>query len=454
MTSLADELDLDPAFDDGKFSNFGGGGPVSYDEEDSRDGSIDTTPPRGSRRGRGRRVGRRGRGIGSAYASDEEGELEPLTLGGPSEGFSLADELEGGDKISDQEKEKSSAGEFDGNDEGNVADVEHLERADVLGDETKARKDQEYYLVSSETLNDSLRLTDSFLKKLKVASVGKNAEAIDLPLPSSKSRSGHFVMETPSNDALTLEERAGKVLKQMQDYSSVREDQIRELQDCDRMLRRAFDEGGDWINALANVDDVESGDNEEGNSTADGDIDLSFISSMTSPKRPSIVDVDTTGNRRFLLEEEKELDARHSFARLPLSPISVNDRQYRDTAPIPINESFKSSSVCQQLSSLQGSTSDLVLSLTSIHEQSQVARVSLNDAARRIRSIKTVLTNWNAEMQAVEESQAHISLWESARGSEARPDDIQEWTRNHMDKFARILHDADIRAKELLSPHS
>lgn len=100
---------------------------------------------------------------------------------------------------------------------------------------------------------------------------------------------------------------------------------------------------------------------------------------------------------------------------------------------------------------LQYYTSDLVSSLGSIHEQSQVAQASMTDAARRIKSIKTVLNNWNVEVEVAERSHSYISTWELAEGDN-RPRDIREWTKNHMEKFQRILSDADMKARELLSP--
>jgi hypothetical protein len=77
----------------------------------------------------------------------------------------------------------------------------------------------------------------------------------------------------------------------------------------------------------------------------------------------------------------------------------------------------------------------------------------MSDAARRIKSIKTVLTNWSSELQSVEESEVYISAWEAGHaGTVSIPDDIQEWTQSHLDKFQRILNEADAKARELLSP--
>ena len=141
-----------------------------------------------------------------------------------------------------------------------------------------------------------------------------------------------------------------------------------------------------------------------------------------------------------------------SYGRSALSPISINEQRSQDASKGSTTTTFKPT-VYQQLVLLQQSTTDLVHSLGSIHEQSQVARASMNDAARRIKSIKTVLTNWSAELQAVELSQSWITSWESGSvEAGGRPKDIQEWTKSHLDKFQRVLNDADIRARELLSP--
>jgi hypothetical protein len=267
MTSLADELDLDPAFD-ANFGNMGEGAPLTLgDEEEIGYECIDEVNTR--RGGRSRR-GKSGRGRGRAHASDEDEaeDREHLVLGGANEGFSLADELGGGGGGPTQGIETSLADEFEGDGGEYVVDDNFLKK-EQRNDETKARKDQEHYLVSSEILNDSLRMTEDFLAKLKKTSAASHAS-----MSTSLSSSSILVSGAGSDDTSKLEGGAGKVLRQLQDYSRAREDQIRELQDCDRLLRRAFEEGGDWINALADVDDFES---EDGKSTTEASYDLACI---------------------------------------------------------------------------------------------------------------------------------------------------------------------------------
>jgi hypothetical protein len=162
------------------------------------------------------------------------------------------------------------------------------------------------------------------------------------------------------------------------------------------------------------------------------------------------------GEDDAMLDEDEgahSIESSASFTRLPLSSLTLNEQHTHHLGGIQWSDASKAT-ICQELASLQHYTMDLVASLGSIHEQSQVARASMNDSARRIKTIKTVLSNWNAEIEAAEQSQSHILSWESSEGAESgsRPRDVREWTNTHLDKFQRILNDASVRARELLSP--
>jgi hypothetical protein len=440
MTSLADELDFDPAFDDAHLGNHNGTS-LSYEDEQEGNSSLDQSPVR-SRGGRGARRGRqRAR---NSYSSDEQ-EHRGLPQQSLGEGFSLADELGGGSDQPGTFKGTTLAEAANDHEEA-IPERSTYNNVGIMNEETKARKDREYYLTSSESLNMSLRATQSFLEKLKqTSSIPGGLAEHGRSMPSSGSSSN--LLGSGLDDTSTLEGRAGQMLKQMREYSNVREDQIRELQECDRVLRRALEEGGDWISALANVDDLENDTSTDEPTTADDT--LAFISDSHT-RRPSALHTNGSIEDATMMEEDEGVlsaDPSASFTRVPLSNVAMNGQQHR-----PWSDT-SGPTICQGLASLQHSTLDLVSSLGSIHEQSQVARASMNDAARRIKTIKTVLTNWNEEIEAAERSRSHILTWESTGiESGSKPRDIRDWTDNHMEKFQRVLNDASIRAAELLSP--
>lgn len=453
MASLADELDLDPAFHDASLGIHGGTS-VSFDDREGQESStsLDQSPirKRGGRGGRGGRRGARG-----SYSSDGSEQYGPPQAG-LGEGYSLADELGGGSEQPTITNILYLAGGVVGGSE--YGDEEQLINGGSIDEETKARRDREYYLTSSESLNASLRTTEGFLEKLKLASLAPGIAEKGRLLPSAGSASSLFGPGVPSDDTSSLEGKAGNVLKQMREHSSTREEQIRELQECDRMLRRALEDGGDWISALANVDDLENDSIDDIKAEDDA---LAFISRTPVSKRSDRRHLrrDISGSMReddAVLDEDdgsRSIESSASFTRLPLSNLTLNEQHAHHCGEVERYEE-PNVTICQELASLQHHTMDLVVSLGSIHEQSQVARAPMTDAARRIKTIKTVLSNWSAEIEAAEQSQSHILSWESLEGADSgtRPRDIREWTSNQMDKFERILNDASEKARELLSP--
>ncbi len=62
---------------------------------------------------------------------------------------------------------------------------------------------------------------------------------------------------------------------------------------------------------------------------------------------------------------------------------------------------------------LHTTTSDLLTSLTSLHEHTQITKSSTADAARKLKSLKTLISQWKAEQESVERSEALIASFEA-----------------------------------------
>lgn len=389
MASLADELSLDPDFDDTNADQDRRGVPMSFEEELEVALTPGSSPKANRRRKQSARANRGRRG------SSESAEGGVHSRGGmQAEGFSLADELGSSSSFVPQVGRKVShkASYSNGvisNDEDNESSFDSIDQS------AQERKNQEHYLASTEILDDSLRHTEDFLIDLQYACTGGAAVARGQSLPSAASQSTINGGDYAIAEMGSLEERAASLLKQMREQTSKREEQIRELQECDRILNRAFDEGGDWLVALAHVDD------------------WSDRHSQNEAKDPNAVSNSSMPNG-----------------------YSTNDKTF-------------STSLADHVNLLQHSTVDLVAALGSIHEQGQVAQASMNDAARRIRTIKTVLGTWSTEVKKTEQSRAHITAWESQ--SDHSQQSTREWTRGQMEKVEWILEDAEVKARQLLS---
>lgn len=452
MTTLADELDLDPAFNDLSMSQGqrGVGMPMSmdmegdeYDDDDDDDddrrgsSSISSSPARTRKR---QPFARRGRAAGRGNVSSDEEEDNNRTSLKNEAGFSLADELGG---------HRSRTNGFSLADEVNESNDEDLRQPmsnDSIDDESRTRKDQEHYLISSEILGDSIRQTDAFLNKLrKVADTGTNTA--NTTLPSSTSSNSITSGAAGIDDTASIEKTAAGIVRQLRDHTHLREGQVRELQEYDRILRRAFEEGGEYLIALAETEETSENSGaeftilpEERDPLGVTAAAAASINRRNHPRDDSIMSDDGDDSAMTAVSPSQ------TFADLSLADIPRDDIAAKGKVPTTF----------QNLIGLQQSTSDLIVSLGAIHEHSQIAHASMGDAQRRIRNIRTVLTNWQQEIRSIEQSQLRIASWESGNMSndaaQKRPNDIREWTQGHLDKFQRTLDEAHNRAQELLKP--
>ncbi|PWN36064.1 uncharacterized protein FA14DRAFT_160957 [Meira miltonrushii] len=443
MTTLADELDLDPAFNDLSMSQGqrGVGMPMSMDmEEEEEDGyddrassSVESSPARTRRRAPFARRGRAA-AMGGNVSSDEEDNRASLNN---DAGFSLADELGGHRQRTNGVSLADEVNDSNSNDE----DPRHPTSTDSIDDEARARKDQEHYLVSSEILGDSIRQTDAFLHKLrKVADTGTTTA--NTTLPSSTSSNSITSGVAGIDDTASIEKTAAGIVRQLRDHTQLREGQVRELQEYDRILRRAFEEGGEYLIALAESEEISENPGAE----------VTILPEERDPLGVTAAAAASINRRNHPRDDSIMSDDGDDSALTAVSPsqtfadLSLAD----DTAKGRVPTTF------QNLIGLQQSTSDLIVSLGAIHEHSQIAHASMGDAQRRIRNIRTVLTNWQQEIRSIEQSQSWIASWESGNlsndAAHKRPDDIREWTQGHLDKFQRTLDEAHNRAQELLKP--
>lgn len=447
MTSLADELELDPAFNDLNLSQGrrGLGMPMSIDMEEDEDhhhrasSSVESSPVQNRRRAP---FARRGRAAAMGNVSSDEEDYGPLAK--TEAGFSLADEL----KVHGARSNGVSLAD-EGNDQDfNFGNIRQPFSNDTIDDEGRARKDQEHYLISSEIMGDSIRRTDAFLNKLrKIADTGTNSQGItSSTLPTSNSSNSILGGAPGIDDTASIEKTAAGIVRQLRNHTQLREGQVRELQEYDRILRRAFEERGDYLIALADSEEI----------SEDSEAEITISPEERDPLGVMAAAAASLDRRDHPQEGSTFSDEGDDSTSLAFSP----SQTFADTslADLPRDQTAKGKATTsfQDLIGLQQSTSDLIVSLGAIHEHSQIAHASMGDAQRRIRNIRTVLTNWQEEIRSIEQSQSWIASWESGNltdeAVQKRPDNIREWTQGQLDKFQRTLDEAHDRAQELLKP--
>ncbi|PWN91369.1 hypothetical protein FA10DRAFT_65697 [Acaromyces ingoldii] len=433
---MADDLDLDPAFDDVGGGMSGHALSMSMaDEQMSDQEEVVST----------RRGGRSRRGAGARQQASEELSEAPLQEHlQDQEGFSLADELAGGadprqtagDSLGDElnglseQLGSSSSAAF-------AEDTEDRERLV----EAKARRDQEHYLVASESLAESVRATEVFLSKLSnisnISASTSSTTTTRAVATATNRRQSETNASAPQEDTSGLEQSAATIVKQLREHTAQREMQVRELREAERVFARGLAEGGDWLNAMGSVDEDWASSETPSVTRYDS---LSFL----TPLPTATVDHSRGTGERLQSVAEDEAGEEHE------GPMSPRDLHVTGDGETPGPKAPAS----QQMKHLQQCTSSLISSLGMLHEHSQVARAEMGDAARRLRSLKTVLVQWRTEVEDVERSRSLIAAWEgqTAEGEFKRPDDIKQWTKQQMERFEKVLTDAETRAKELLQP--
>lgn len=410
MTSLADELDLDPAFDDVEFSN---GVPMSLEEERPE------SPIRESM---------------SSSSTKEYRHRRQQSIDG-NDGFSLADELSKGpsnvvhQKTPPQMRKDETLGGLDS---------AHYEG---FSDSQRTRDNREYFLYASETVAESTRHTNAFLDKLrKVADVRTGSM-------STRPSASQNWTSPDDDDTSNIESTAAAMVKQIHEQVMTREAQVRELQEYDRILRRAFEEGGEYLAALAGVDSISDKDSVE--FSADDKDPLGITSTLLASHHDHNATLSPSVDR---LERRSTFEPNEDDSLLSLA---ADQSSYIDTRSSFAEEKH---TVFADLIHLQTSTSELIASLGIIHEHSQIAQASMGDATRLIRNIRTVLSNWQSEILLLEQSQHKIIAFEAGNAESddnalhPRPTDVKAWTQSQLKKFEHILDDAHAKAQELLKP--
>lgn len=237
--------------------------------------------------------------------------------------------------------------------------------------------------------------------------------------------------EAAGEDTAQLEQAAARYLKFMSECTAEREAQLRELRELDRRLAR------DFTDTAAGM----------GSSRSFGS-DLALASRTLSD-----------------LDEE---DDSHTFARLE-SPTTTTHSTHRATAslssdstitdfhPHPLSSAYPTLPLDPALfQPLYTTTTSLVASLNSLHEQTQITKSSTADANRKLKTLKGLIAQWKQEQQSLESSEAWIQ-----HHSQSDPESFlspgssrQTWLNEQIDWCTNRLQQVEGRARELLTPVS
>jgi len=204
----------------------------------------------------------------------------------------------------------------------------------------------------------------------------------------------------------SLERLATDVIRHIDEITRAREEQVRELYECDREFRRIAGEprGNDILGDLEDLDPIE-GLVDESMASPDG------IQEEISPRqlRPLSAVWEDAGDPHSLDRYE---DPRDTFEEEDL----FEDRSPTtdQLPPLPPKKGPTTpSSTIPHLSHMRAITQSLVITLGTISEQSQVNGVAMMEAGRKLRALKHRIEEWREESESAEKSRIRVEKWEA-----------------------------------------
>jgi hypothetical protein len=223
---------------------------------------------------------------------------------------------------------------------------------------------------------------------------------------------GHAVVVAASGSTSSpaLEQLATDIIRRINDSARDRESQVRQLLEVDRELRKIGAEvgGDDVLGSVDALDDVPLSDKP---STPQAPSPVTRSARTSHPPKKStlqVVDEDDDDweaelNRRQLMgdEDEDEDDG-------PPTP-----RDASSSAPPPPAGPATPAATLSQLAHLRAVTADLIGSLSTISEQTQVNGAASADAGRKIRALKNKMGGMQADWEGAERARVRIERWES-----------------------------------------
>ena len=232
-------------------------------------------------------------------------------------------------------------------------------------------------------------------------------------------------------DTAKLEEGASRYLTLISQYTAEREAQVRELRELDRKVSRL----------------------------------LSYPSSgmSSSFSNDTLLSPSTSGMELpDLVEDESS-----SLPSSPTSPISpTKSRGHRATASVESDSTITDLTpltVPTDKPLLEGglfaplytSTTTLLTSLTTLYEHTQITKSSTADAARKLKTLKGLISQWKMEQESVEASEEWISHHsEKALGNAGEGRRESGWVEREVQDVKRLIEGFEGQALGLLTPVS
>jgi hypothetical protein len=297
-------------------------------------------------------------------------------------------------------------------------------------------------------IQESIRSTDAFLRQL--SSLSSSSAATSLHKDGSEASA---VADAEfAGDTEVLEATASKFLKLVYECTLQREAQVRELRDLDRQFARSMAESA--ASASFSLSSSSSFGSGLGSVISGPGF---FGSSADEHSASSVAGRELCGLAEEEYEYGEEEEGGYAMATSPMRRTKTLHRDFKSTASMGSDmtvtgggEALVEASLFEPL---HASTAALVASLGTLHEHSQVTKSSTADAARKLKALKALIGQWNAEQAAVDRSERWI-LQHGARLPLPDGADVPAWIALQLGYCAARFDDAEHRARVLLTPVS
>lgn len=348
------------------------------------------------------------------------------------------------------------------------------EESQALRDEKLASENESIYNQNTSSLIDSMRCSDSFLKKLKDLDGKSN--------PNSNSSGGGGGGGENEYDSLRLETVSKEMIRNLQDHLLKRESQLREWREIEMNFNRIEGENGGGLAGLRAAGGLIA---QGGGGGLGGNTSLFQDQYQEEEKNKLDLVEEEDGEGEIHSEDEEQSNTRSNNRRrrggAATTPITTTSNNQTSTAldlpPLP----SPSESTSNQLNHLILLNSSLISSLNHLHDQVQVQRAGMAEVGKRLRNLKSVFAQWKLEWEGVEKSRKWIENWEGQNQSSSsssssiqqktsskdkdkenisfeelgfvkKPENIKDWTNQQLERFGKILNDAHVNARKLLDP--
>jgi len=237
--------------------------------------------------------------------------------------------------------------------------------------------------------------------------LAQTVKSTDLFLGHLRRMDGDGVPVSAGLHEPSLERLATDVIRHIDETTRAREEQVRELYECDREFRKIAGElrGNDILGDLEDLDPIE-GLVDESMVSPDG-IEEEISPQHARPLSAGWEDtedphsLDRYEDPRDTFEEEDHFEDRSPAADQFLPP------------PPPKSGPTTPSSTIPHLSHMRTITRSLVNTLGTISEQSQVNGVAMMEAGRKLRALKHRIEEWREESESAEKSRIRVEKWEA-----------------------------------------